>query len=340
MDIFTENMYRFWKEIERSGDNGIVKINKEKLKETAFEWAMLDPNVDLRISDWQIPGVLPKDHDAFVSHLFYQSAVNFAFTNFAPPYEKFRIGKFCGSEAMGNCFYRAFGENPISPEDILSITDSEESMNYFFSGDAPIPMINEKRRNLKLAAQILIKRFGGDPFNILEEANYRTTANPKIPIMIGLTDWLVKEFPIVFGEDCYSPTLRFDKRPRLFALMYHSRAVHSKEELEPLADPKNIGPIIDYQIPNALRHLGILSYSEPIREFIEKRAPIQRHSDIEIMIRLATTCAMTELLKEINEEKAHCDLSPITMANLDPKLWKIGRSAAKNPHHLCITTDY
>lgn len=330
---------------------GFIRVNEERLMEVANKWSQLDPDTEASPPDWKIPNVLPIDHKAFVSHLFYQSAINFASTNFEPPHEKFRIGKFRGSEAIGHCFYRFFGEKPIRPEALLKLAEYHDFvaycylMNDFFKGDTPIPLLSLRRVYLKAAANALAK-FQNDPMNILEMANFRVVGRNLFHK--GLIQLLTDEFKIfspedgevdVFGDDKYSYNVLFYKRAQLFALMYHCRAIHSNGELPPLKDPENIGPIIDPQVANALRYLGILEYAPELIAMIDNRKLIDRHSQEELEIRIGATYTVAKLLNRINEIRDEIGVRRWTMCNLDPRLWRLGRECPLQ-HHLTITTDY
>jgi hypothetical protein len=139
---------------------------------------------------------------------------------------------------------------------------------------------------------------------------------------------------LVFDVSTYAP-LRFEKRARLFVLMYEGRARSSSGKLPTLNNLEAIGPVIDYQVPKTLRHLGILVYTFPVANLVDNNEFIEVQSREEVAIRVAAYVATEELNKAINELRA----DPITMVELDYLLWSEGRKAQGN-HHLTLTDRY
>jgi len=303
----------------------LIAIDHTRLNGLAKELAGQDPQTP----DWQIEGVLPKNNRAFVSHILYTITVNFSLVHFQPPYTRFSADGFQGSLALGRCFYRRFGENAIPSDTILEIASHPEKGQEFFKGDSLPPFLGNRLMNLQEVADGIKKHFQDNPMHILKAAEYRTD---KLILL------LAEKFPITFGQDFYADT-KFYKKPKLFCVMYQGRALHSNGELQPLADPENIGPLIDYRVPAGLREAGILIYTAPLAKQIDSQTVVKRHSEEELVIRLAATDAVNELLKKINEYSATRGGQVWTMVELDNYLWKLGQKA-KLPHHLTKTTDY
>ena len=87
---------------------GVVKVNIQRLEEAAIELA----DAALTAPDWQISGVLPSSHRAFVSHAFYTAAINFAFRHFGGA--------------------RREEEKSRAKERIFSIWKAIQSLNFLF----------------------------------------------------------------------------------------------------------------------------------------------------------------------------------------------------------------
>lgn len=323
MDLRVEQLCYAWKNMDKK----FVFVDEKSLDHLARELSREIP----QLPDWQISGVFPKNHRVFANHIFYECAVDFCFRSLEFPHEKFEVGNFTGSKAMGKCFYRHFGENPIKPGDILRITDSLEKTKEFFQGRNLPPLLEERRTNLREVAQVLEERFRGNPLIFLEEARYQVSdfwnrSNP------GIIFLLERNFPTAFGQD-----RKFQKRANLLVMMYQSRALCSGGMLLPLRDPENISPVIDYNIPNTLRHYGIMRYSEDLAKRIDKLEIIPKDSEEEFEIRSAAYYCAAELLRRI--QNLNINFSARNWNNIELDYWLYSWPSDFNPH-LTPTTDY
>ncbi len=326
MNLWTELICRWWEDPAVAKKH--VKVNQNKILDTAYKLSQEEP----KIPDWK-DDFLPKDNKAFVSHLLYITAVDFGTFNLKVAKSGLSLN---GSRAIAYCFYEAFGEKPVAADQIL---EAYENMigNIELYG-RKWPLINEDRMyNLKKVARVMQRHYKDDVMNLLEESGYKTDASG--PWNIGVVELLKEKFPGVFGQDYVNEYLRFDKRARLFALIYQGRALNSGGELRPLQDMEKIGPIIDYRVPNALRYLDILEYSPKLVEIIDNKIEISRHSPEEIEIRAAATYAIMKLLGAINDLRDEIGIKHWTMMGLDYHLWNLGQTCGFQ-HHITITTDY
>jgi hypothetical protein len=305
-------------------DKEFVAVDEKEISEMAATLAMETPTAP----NFRTKGIFPKKNKVFVNHLLYMCAVDFCFW-LPDPKEKYEVDGFTGSMAMGRCFHRHFGEDPISPEEMMDIVSSYEKAEKFFRGKNLPQLLQERRENLLEVATVLKEKFNGDPNRILWIAG-RTARNYVPSIFPDIVSILVDNFPVVFGSDS-----KFHKRAQLFCLMYQGRAWDSEtddQSLRPLNEFEGIGPVIDYQIPRALRHLGILKYSDDLAYRVDNYATIPEGSEEEFEIRAAAVYAVAELLKKL--QPMHW-----TMLELDNWLLEFGRKCPK-PHHRTLTTKY
>lgn len=300
------------------------------------------------LPDWNTPGVHPRAHASFPSHSFWHCTLDFCF-GYPLLGEDGNLEKFTtldtfgevqkGSYGMGACFYRVFGEKPITVPEILYIAEKPERTSDFFSGVNEIPLLKERRKFLLSASAVLEERYGGNPVHILEEGSYRAFGSAEKP---GVVDLLVRDFPTVFGSDRIALKQKhfaFLKRAQLFVLEYHGRALASDGALRSIDDIEELGPIVDYQIPRYYRDVGVLDYSEELDYYVSQRIPISPRSLIEVELRGATLFAFYWELAIINQARRENHLPPIGIAQLDFDHWRRGREIS-SPHHLCYTTDY
>lgn len=308
-----------WKVLDKEH----VNVDEAVLDTTAYNWAQEKPVTP----DWRLKGILPDDDKVFVNRIFWQCAVDFAFTHFEPPHRKYEVEGITGSMAMSRCFYRRFGERPVKVDEIMEITDSIEETQRFFQGENLPPLLYERKEHLRNAAEMLKRYFNGEPERILLDAYYEADS---------LVEILVTLFPIAFGKDW-----KFRKRANLFALTYQGRALNSSGILKPLERFGEIGPVIDYKIPTSLRHIRVMKYSKDLAERIDRRELIHKDSAEHNEIRIGAFYVNCELLARINKNLwQYRTTRRWAHVELDHKLyWVLGRIAT-TPHHLTVTTDY
>ena len=350
LNPYTDSVMRVWmKEYVPAH----VAVLYGKIEETAAAMAV----AEMKIPDWKLPGVFPEDNRAFVIHNFWLNTVNFAFSHFGGKYNKYQLPgspMFVGAFACAAAFMRGFkqiadrasdeSDGEATVAQMYDITLSLKKTKRFFRGENGIPMAGERRKNIEVAVGALLQKYGGEPRNILEEADwYAYEHDGGKP---GITDLLVRDFGSVFDDretlvldSGVTRELLFMKRAQLLPLMMHGRALGSRGELPAIRDIAKIGPVADYSVPNALRHLGILEYSSELRYAVDNRFEIAAHSKAEIEIRMSTVAAMAELLAETNALREKAGKPPITMAELDYAVWSLGRKA-KYLHHLTRPAAY
>lgn len=337
MNKFTEATVALWEKTKPK----FVTVDADRLEEIASKNAL----GNFALPSWEEPGILPRDGHAFATHIFWHNAVNFSYTNRLPKDEaratfRKRMGNrtLSGSFAMARCFFAAFGEKPIYADDIIELTDSADRIKKFFSGMNALPLIKERRGNLRRAAFALKKNFGGDPWNIIVEGGWRAFGTKRKP---GVVDILIGQFPSVFANDKTrfgNGTAFFYKRAQLFALEYEGRA--RAGGLRPISGMKEMGPIADYELPRSYRHDGIFAYDGGLERSIQKRRPLRPGSRAETEIRIATVWAQVRELEIMNAKRKRRGLKPLHMGHLDQYRWRKGRAVKSMPHHLCFSTNY
>ncbi len=302
-----------------------VKINIEKLDEYAQIWAQ----EDLPIPDWRMPVYLEADDNAFIQFLGIGNALNYCFSNpkTKQKYETEYLGKLWrGAFGMWAALKRAHDEGvPILDPNFLERIDTEE-VKHIFTGNPELPMFRARANSLRLAGQALLNNFGSYA-ELFRRCDYRAFNSG-----IGIIDKLVRHDSGYSDTAFFKPTntvLRFHKRANLFVMMYHGRALSSNGALPPIKDAEDLTPPADYEVPKALRHLGILEYSLELANAVDSGIEIPAHSQWEQEIRSQTVAAMVSL----------CQKSGKSITAIDFKVWLEGKSSL-NPHHLTATTAY
>lgn len=307
---------------------GVLQIDQERLQDLATTLAA----TQLEVPDWSLPVYPEADDDSFVQFIGVQNALNFCFFN--PEYGSKFVADYQGQlwgGATGLCaaLMRALEEsvNILDPAVLAALT-IKDAERIFASAGAPLPLLAERVAMLNSLGASLAP-YDGLFANMIKAAQYDADL---------VISRLVTEFP-AYGTDRFllartHELLVFDKRARLFAIIYAGRA-QSGASLPPLSNLGNIGPAVDYQLPRYLRDRGVLVYGDSLAQKVDSQTLIAPGSDEELVLRSATDEVCRSLVTEINALRS----TPITMLELDFAMWVGGRQAAGH-HHLTLTTAY
>ena len=247
-----------------------------------------------------------------------------------------------GSFAMTACLKRAVdnGMPILNPAFLKEITLPEVEV-IFVHKDTRIPMKESRLQQLRLLGEDMQRNGFNDFADVFKTSDYyvwRESGDCILKILEKFQSY--EDFRIYEDLEARKAcVLKFQKRAQLLAMIYHGRAVSSKGKLQPIRDPESIGPISDYQVPNALRgpDVGVLEYSKDLTRRIAEGKEIKENSIVEVSIRAKTVEVMQELLLLINWLRPQD--KQITMAELDYYIWRVGRKSGML-HHYTYTTAY
>lgn len=296
---------------------------------------------------WTVPGIYPQSDESFARWVIVTGAVNFAEWIPWMPFKKFEVENpegpkpHGGAFALMKCFYRAFGEVPITASILEPYFENLETAKTFFRGVTDISFLEWRFWNIRELIDVLKSKFAGDPINIFEEAKWDAAS------MVSL---LAHRFPTSFGGDVsvmnrvFAPgdeayTFRFYKLAKLAPVLYQGRAMEPGNRLKKLSNVDMLTAICDYEIPKAKRHKNILIYHPELAAKIDSGQIIHRHSSEELAIRAADTVSNFKILEKLNEGLFPEHPQYWTIVPLDLTLWESGRDSPK-PHHRTPTPAY
>lgn len=209
-----------------------------------------------------------------------------------------------GAVAMTEAFKRAWTDSasaissarkngrPLSAEDVVGIF-----------GDIPDPSGRATILN-----EVLL---GGTLEKIADEIVQRNEFNTE------LASRLAQAFPQAYGDEVL-------KKSQLAV-----SAIWREARIRGFDGECDLTAFADYQIPNVLRALGILKYSDELANKIDQGVLIEEHSPEERAIRAASILAIEDLSKAQN----------VSVADVDFWIW-LKRKEPKTPFHLTNTTAY
>lgn len=285
---------------------------------------------DLSIPSWREPVFPQDDNDDFVNFLGVGNAINFCFTDPKTGVQyrqEFRGCHWYGAMGMWASLMRAreAGMHILNWK-FLSKDLTESHVEEIFASDRPLPLMKERFLQLYRVGALMKRRKFSDR---IRDSRYRVFGSDGVMSQIVSYD---AYFDSGWYHGCALP---FHKRANLFAMMYHGRALASNGALPPMKDAADLTPPADYDVPRALRHLGILTYSDELARKVDAGEKIPKDSNMENEIRLQTVFAMRDLCDELSRVRQE----PVTIAALDYKVWSAGRNVS-TPHHRTATTAY
>lgn len=265
--------------------------------------------------------------------LFVVDTVNFSFWP-DPGTPKWSVeygGKrWSGYWGLTASLKRAYEEGiPITNAAFLAEL-SEETLRHVFRGTGEIPLIEARLSLLREAGRMLQLSLNGDVMELIEAAD--KSAERLVQLIVIL-------FASFRDEALYEGyRVFFWKRAQLYAFdLYTTFDGKGPGEFH---DIDVLTAFADYKLPQVLRALGVLEYSEELTAKIERRVLIEPESPEEIEIRAATVQSVELLRQAIEELTGPRGRAPA--ARVDQFLWYLGQEDAFRlmPYHLCRTIFY
>ena len=212
------------------------------------------------------------------------------------------------------------GYNLLNIEYLENITIEE--LDEIFKGTTSIPLLKERFE--------IIKQLVSE-YKQISNITQSMSANSDIELLNNIVNHFsnFRDISLYKGKEVY-----FFKRAILLVgdlilnVSSISKSVKNDDDMTGCAD---------YKIPQVLRHLGILEYSDDLTTLIDERQEIQHDSEMEVEIRANMLYAI-ELIKE----KLHQNGIDMNSVQIDDALWLLSKNKEfkDKPHHLTRTIYY
>jgi hypothetical protein len=220
------------------------------------------------------------DYQKDIQVVFLENVVNFCFWS-KKNKEKWKV-EFKGKEddgasALRLVFERAIHNGvPILDATYLSNLTIEQTREIFQpSNGIEIPLLHKRHENLVEAGKVLVERFNGFYSNLIKDSNYDA---------ILITKDTIENFNSF--NDSYEG-VNFYKRAQLNA--FDIAQIPSKHKI---TNTESLTAMADYKLPQLLRFVGVLEYSDKLASKIDHYELIKSGSTEEIEIRSATIWAI------------------------------------------------
>ena len=204
--------------------------------------------------------------------------------------------------------------------DFSNITKDE--FREILKGNVEIPLFEERYHIIRDVSKIVNENMNGNFYEFIKG----------ITIDMELFNIIIKYFPNFKDERKYrEKTIYFYKLAQLLT----SDILHIRELKENIkVDYSHLVGCSDYKIPQVMRGLGILEYSDKLSNIIDNKKEIEVNSEYEVEVR-ANMLVAIDLIKKKLENK-------VCAIDINDYIWSQGRN--KNielkPYHLTRNTNY
>lgn len=271
-------------------------------------------------------------HERIALYILALDAVNFCFWPSTQKYEYVDLATNLTRAAQSDHAQQELQPQELSADYALSATQLanmtvERVQEILCANGKDIPLLEERCRLWKEIGQVLLERFQGSAWKLIQQADGSPVR------AVGL---LVESFP---GFRDYHSSCAFLKRAQICVGDWQA-ALGLEWNMAPLTT------FADYRLPQLLRERGVMVYDKALAERIDACQEIPANSPAEWAIRAATVVVVDELVQCLNQ-KIIINMSTKkewTAVSVDWYLWQVGEQLDKEgklkPHHRVRTTFY
>jgi len=232
-----------------------------------------------------------------------------------------------GYWALVAALRRALDEGiPLADASYLSAL-SEADVAHLLRGEGSIPLLTERTAALREVGRVLNERYDGQFVRMIERADRDA---------VRLTRLLAQELTSFDDVASYGghPVYLY-KRAQICCGDLHGAGQGA--DWAELAHLDQLTAFADYKVPQVLRRLGVLAYTDALARTIERRVFLPPGSDAEVEIRAGTIWGV-EFLRRALEERG----VKLRAYEVDWHLWELGQMLPPDavPYHLTRTIFY
>jgi hypothetical protein len=184
-------------------------------------------------------------------------------------------------------------------------------------------MLEERLDILNTLGKVIVKKFDGKFENFVQEGGIY--APEFAQFVIDNLDYMKDSANYKDRE------ISFNKKAQLLTSDI-SELYFKKKYREDMMDIEKLTACADYQIPNVLRHRGVLRYRLDVAKNIDAEKEIKSGSNLEIEIR-ANTIKAVELIKRLMNYDA-------TSMEINDQLWFMAKDVPMSMKYPRVRTTY
>ena len=292
-----------------------VKINETNLEKFIGKIKKVETEHWLAFSPYNL---LDLPTETIINFLLVYEAIDFSFWGNPKWTIDIPTGKEDGSIALLYVILKYVREKNTT--DFSNITKDE--FREVLKGNVEIPLFEERYHIIRDVSRIVNENMNGNFYEFIKG----------ITIDMELFNIIIKYFPNFKDERKYrEKTIYFYKLAQLLT----SDILHIRELKENIkVDYSHLVGCSDYKIPQVMRGLGILEYSDKLSNIIDNKKEIEVNSEYEIEIR-ANMLVAIDLIKKKLENK-------VCAIDINDYIWSQGRNKTieLKPYHLTRNTNY
>ena len=292
-----------------------VKINETNLDKFIGKIKKIETEHWLALSPYNL---LDLPTETIINFLLVYEAIDFSFWGNPKWTIDTDNGKEDGSIALLYAILKYVKEKNTT--DFSNITKDE--FKGILKGNIEIPLFEERYNIISNVSDIVNEKMNGNFYTFIKGVNIDTE----------LFEIIVKYFSNFKDERMYN-----DKKIYFYKLaqLLTSDILHIRERKENIrVDYSHLVGCSDYKIPQVMRGLGILEYSDKLSNIIDNKKEIEVNSEYEIEIR-ANMLVAIDLIKNKLENK-------VCAIDINDYIWSQGRNKTMElkPYHLTRNTNY
>ena len=265
-----------------------------------------------------------------VFYLLVLDSLNFCFWP-APGKAQWEIDckseKLSGYYALANALKQALESGiPFTKADYLAEL-SLGKLKQILGGRGELQLLQDRVKILNELGQLLLEEYGGEATRLVESAGMSA---------VKLVRLLVEKLSSFQDVAQYlGHTVFFYKRAQIFAGDLHG--AFNGREWGSFNDMDRLTAFADYKLPQVLRHVGILRYSQALAQKIDQKMLVTSGSPDEVEIRANTIWAV-ELMRQQLEQTG----GRLRAFEIDWILWDMGQNLAfkARPYHRTVSIYY
>lgn len=281
-----------------------LKIDNKKIKDFSYNFT------DFYSPDWSEEVFYSGSFEDTVNFIFLINTLNFSFwsDNDKPKwFNIFNGNTYTGSFALFSALNNAVsnGYELFNPKYLKSI--SRTDLKQILEKYEEMPMFEERLKILSEIGKNLYDKQLNSFFDI-----YKMSDNSAIKLIRSIIDI----FPSFNDSYIYQDTeYNFLKRAQLIPAMIYSKYQNDKL----FNDIDSMTVFADYRVPQTIRKLGLIEYSEDLSNKIENNIYIDEGSEEELEIRLSSVQVGLKIKEYVSKDKY------INSLHIDYFLWKTGK---------------
>lgn len=263
-------------------------------------------------------GLLEMPIETIINFLLIYESINFSFWGTPKWTITTDEGELDGSIALLYALLKYIQKNNTT--DFSGI--SKEEFREILKGNIEIPLLNERYNIIKNISNIVKDKMNNNFYQYIKDITTDTE----------LFNIIITNFPSFKDERSYNnETIKLYKLAQLLT----SDILHIREIKENIkVDYSNLIGCADYKIPQVLRGLELITYSNELASIIDSKQEIEENSIYEVEIRASQLVIINEIKIILKNKECAIDINDYLF------LQKNNPNIVLKPYHLTRTTNY